>query len=128
MRVFGSGGEMMMPRPPTLPWLGRVGTKIVVRRFRRACRDGKIVGNLGLAQKRFHKPVIIQPGRIDRDRVVETVAEAAEILLRDWPVPDSQHRLKAMKICLDVINGHKPPSKARDAFIVAAKDAQILLS
>lgn len=81
-----------------------------------------------MGTKRFHKPVVIQPGRIDRDRVVETVAEAAEILLRDWPAPESQHRIKAMKICLDVINGHKPPSKARDAFIIAAKDALIFLS
>lgn len=81
-----------------------------------------------MAQKRFHKPVIIQLGRIDRDRVIETVAEAAEILLREWPAPESHHRLKAMKICLAVINGHKPPSKAREAFIIAAKDAQVLLS
>ncbi|QND60508.1 DUF982 domain-containing protein [Mesorhizobium huakuii] len=80
-----------------------------------------------LAPKRFHKPVIIQPGRIDRDRVVTTVAEAAELLLRAWPSPGSEQRLKAMKICLEVINGRKPPRSARAAFIVAAKDANIFL-
>jgi hypothetical protein len=74
--------------------------------------------------RRFHKPVIIQPGRIDRDRVVTTVREAAQILLRDWP-QDSDKRTRAMKASLDVINGQKPPSRARTAFIVAAKDAHL---
>lgn len=76
--------------------------------------------------RRFHKPVIIQPGRIDRDRVVSTVREAAEILLRDWP-QEGDTRTRAMKACLDVINGKKPPSTARTAFIAAAKDARIYM-
>ena len=76
--------------------------------------------------RRFHKPVVIQPGRIDRDRVVTTVREAAQILLRDWP-HESDKRTRAMRACLDVINGHKPPSRARTAFIAAAKDARIYL-
>ena len=79
-----------------------------------------------MRRRRFHKPVIIQPGRIDRDRVVTSVTEAAEILLRDWP-QDSEKRVRAMQACLDVINGKKPPSVARTAFIVAAKDARIYL-
>ncbi|MFC3321308.1 DUF982 domain-containing protein [Mesorhizobium cantuariense] len=77
--------------------------------------------------KRFHKPVIIQPRRIDRDRVVITVTDAAELLLREWPEPKSEKCVRAMKICLDVIQGRKSPSLARDAFIAAAKDAQIFL-
>ena len=76
--------------------------------------------------RRFHKPVIIQPGRIDRDRVVTTVREAAEILLRSWP-QEGAKRTRAMKACLDVLNGTKPPSAARAAFIAAAKDARIYL-
>lgn len=76
----------------------------------------------------FHKPVIVQPGRIDRDRVVVSTRDAAMILLRDWPEDKaSERREKAMGACLAVIRGKKPPSFARNAFIAAAKDAKILL-
>ena len=76
---------------------------------------------------RFHKPVVIQPGRIDRDRVVVTIADAAALLLRDWPLADSEKRRDAMQACLQVIRGEKPPRVARQAFIAAAKDARIFL-
>jgi hypothetical protein len=76
---------------------------------------------------KFHKPVVVQPGRIDRDRVVITLADAAEILLRDWPIAESKKRTAAMQACLQVIRGEKPPRVARQAFIAAAKDARIFL-
>ncbi|TIN91489.1 MAG: DUF982 domain-containing protein [Mesorhizobium sp.] len=75
----------------------------------------------------FRKPIVIQPGRIDRDRVVVSVTDAAEVLLRDWPKPKSERRLAAIRACLAVMRGEKPPRVARQAFIVAAKDARILL-
>lgn len=76
---------------------------------------------------KFHKPVVVQPRRIDRDRVVITLADAAEILLRDWPIAESKKRTAAMQACLQVIRGEKPPRVARQAFIAAAKDARIFL-
>ncbi|MBZ9996820.1 DUF982 domain-containing protein [Mesorhizobium sp. BH1-1-4] len=75
----------------------------------------------------FRKPITIQPGRIDRDRVVVSVSDAAEVLLRDWPKPKSEMRLAAIKACLAVMRGEKPAKVARQAFIVAARDARILL-
>ena len=33
--------------------------------------------------RRFTRPVVIQPGRIDRDRVVTNVRDAAQLLLRE---------------------------------------------
>ncbi|MER9061738.1 DUF982 domain-containing protein [Mesorhizobium sp. M0074] len=77
--------------------------------------------------KRFRKPVVVQPGRIDRDRVVASVSDAAEVLLRDWPRPEGKSRLAAIEACLAVIRGEKPPRIARQAFIAAAKEARILL-
>ncbi|TGV15039.1 DUF982 domain-containing protein [Mesorhizobium sp. M8A.F.Ca.ET.173.01.1.1] len=55
--------------------------------------------------RRFRKPVVIQPGRIDRDRVVITVADSAQLLLRDWPAPASEVRLAALRGCLAVLRG-----------------------
>jgi hypothetical protein len=75
----------------------------------------------------FHKPVRIQLGRVDRDRVVVTIKDAASLLLRDWPIQDSSRRLQAMQACLDVIRNGKPPSVARNAFIAAAREAGVYL-
>ncbi len=77
--------------------------------------------------RKFNRPVVVQPGRIDRDRVVTNVREAAQILLRDWPQPESEKRFAAMQACLAVIKGELPPRVARQAFIDAAKDARIFL-
>ncbi|WP_415752050.1 DUF982 domain-containing protein [Mesorhizobium sp. B2-1-8] len=49
------------------------------------------------------------------------------MLLRDWPKPTSEMCLAAIRACLAVMRGEKDPKVARQAFIVAAKDARILL-
>ncbi|MER8435250.1 DUF982 domain-containing protein [Mesorhizobium sp. M1312] len=51
--------------------------------------------------------------------LVLSVSDAAEVLLRT--------RLATIEACLAVVRGEKPPRVARQAFIVAAKDARILL-
>jgi hypothetical protein len=80
-----------------------------------------------MEKKRFHKPVVIQLGRIDRDRVVTCVADAGRILLSEWRHEDEK-RQRAMSACLAVIKGEQPASYARRAFVEAAKSARILLS
>ncbi len=74
----------------------------------------------------FHKPVTVQTGRIDRERIVLTTRDAAEVLLRDWPI-ESRKRARAMELCLSVIRGEKPPHVARRAFVEAAREAKVLL-
>lgn len=74
----------------------------------------------------FHKPVVVQPGRIDRDRVVTSTKEAAAMLLREWPTT-GEKRTIAMQACLDAIQGKRSPRTARKAFIDAAKEARIYL-
>jgi hypothetical protein len=77
--------------------------------------------------KKFKKPVVVVPGRIDRERVVGDVRHAAIVLLQEWPLPTSRAKQRAMKACLDVLRGEKPPSAARSAFVKAAREACILL-
>lgn len=79
-----------------------------------------------MATGQFKEPVRIQLGRIDRDRLVFGVKDAAEILLREWPAETSR-RNKAMAACLEVIRGTKPPSFARRHFVTACKEAKVLL-
>lgn len=80
-----------------------------------------------MPNRTFKRPVRIQIGRVDRDRIVVGTHDAAKVLLRDWPAMESQKRITAMQACLEVINGGKPPSIARAAFVAAAKDAGVYL-
>lgn len=75
----------------------------------------------------FHRPITVQTGRIDRERVVLTTRDAAEILLRHWPLPDSRKRARAMELCLSVIRGERAPNIARRAFLEAAREARVLV-
>jgi hypothetical protein len=75
----------------------------------------------------FHRPVVVQTGRLDRERVVASTRDAAEVLLKDWPLAESSKRTRAMEACLSVIRGEKPPSAARSAFIAAAREAKVLV-
>lgn len=69
----------------------------------------------------FHQPIIVQTGRIDRERVILSTRDAAEVLLRNWPLSQSRKRTRAMEMCLRVIRGEKPPYIARRAFVEAAR-------
>lgn len=80
-----------------------------------------------MVSTRFQKAVVIQPGRIDRDRVVTSATDAARVLLEDWPQADGEKRSEAMQACLDAINGTRPAREARKAFVAAAKDARIYI-
>lgn len=77
--------------------------------------------------KRFRKPVVVQPGRIDRDRVVVSALDAADMLLHNWLKPDSNARHHAVRACIAVLRDGQPPRVARQAFVAAAKDARIFL-
>lgn len=69
----------------------------------------------------------IQIGRVDRDRILVSTKDAAAVLLHEWPLQESQRRIKAMQACLYVIRDGKPPSTARNAFIAAAKEAGVYI-
>lgn len=75
----------------------------------------------------FHRPIIVQTGRIDRERVILTTRDAAQVLLRDWPLSQSYKRARAMELCLGVIRGEKPPHLARRALVEAAREARVLI-
>jgi hypothetical protein len=79
------------------------------------------------AHRYFSRAVVVQTGRIDRDRVVTNTRHAAIILLREWPDKACPKRRAAMKRCVEVMRGEKPPSVARRAFVSAAKQVGVLL-
>lgn len=91
--------------------------------------ESEILAERGRARRHraFHRPVTVQTGRIDRERIVVTTRDAAEVLLRDWPL-ESRKRARAMELCLSVIRGEKPPYVARRAFVEAAREARVLIA
>jgi ElaB/YqjD/DUF883 family membrane-anchored ribosome-binding protein len=78
--------------------------------------------------QRFEEPVRVALGR-SRNTVytVERVAQAADILLNRWPTKAGTKHVAARKACLGVLEGLKEARHAREAFVEAAKEADILV-
>lgn len=75
---------------------------------------------------RFVRPVVVQIGRHDRERVIFDVNDAGTILLR---IPHQTEKRKlAMDACLQVLRGEAKTPVARRAFVAAALEAKILRS
>lgn len=76
----------------------------------------------------FDVPVTIESTDVGRRRVVTDTLQAAEMLLRRWPEDsqDATHHA-ALRACLDVMEGRRQVASARRAFVVAAKQAHMLV-
>lgn len=61
----------------------------------------------------------------DREKLVRSLREVAEVLIVAWPTDDGEEYMAAVKTCLDAIHGNIPPKAARDALIRAAEEAGI---
>ena len=76
----------------------------------------------------FDIPVTVTTDGVDRQRVVSDTVHAAEILLRRWPDDSRGQKYRAaLKACMDVMEGRKQVASARRAFVVAARQAHILV-
>lgn len=65
---------------------------------------------------------------VTRRRRLTNVEEAARWLLERWPTGTVKPRSygKALRTCLDVLNGKASPASAREALVKVADDAGIL--
>lgn len=75
----------------------------------------------------FTKPVRILLVRKGRDRVISTVAEAANFLRDEWPRPNPYSRDFAIWVCRKALKGECTPRYARSVFVCAAEEADIYL-
>ncbi|MBX4926518.1 DUF982 domain-containing protein [Rhizobium binae] len=69
------------------------------------------------------EPIILIFTDTGRRRIIRTAREAAEILIKEWPLDDGEEFLDAVKTCLDVIVGESEPDQLREAMIRAANEA-----
>ncbi|WP_181872548.1 DUF982 domain-containing protein [Phyllobacterium bourgognense] len=61
--------------------------------------------------------------KLGRMRVVTSALQAAEMILADWPIEESEILTAAKRALLSCLEGNLSPGSARFAFIQAAKEA-----
>lgn len=75
--------------------------------------------------KYWSKPVVYGGKALGGYRTVASTREAARTLSQGWPVGRGRNWAKARQACAEVLDGRKPPSDARRAFIDAAYEADL---
>lgn len=78
-------------------------------------------------QKRWTAPVTVFTGKPGKMRLIASTADAGEFLLLRWPKEPGPAHLAAREACLAVLDGEQPPGFAREAFVAAAVEADILV-
>ena len=77
--------------------------------------------------KRWSRPITFEAPRLGQHRTIASTQEAARVLINDWPIQKGRQLKAARKACLAVLEGKKPPSEARNAFIAAAVEADVFV-
>jgi hypothetical protein len=80
-----------------------------------------------LTRKFPFESVTVQTRKIGLYRNIKSVEEAAEFLLHSWPKEKGRLELVARIACLNALEGGLPGDVAREAFVMAAKEAGILV-
>jgi hypothetical protein len=75
----------------------------------------------------FERHVVIEHGRVGHYRRLGSVREAAECLIDQWPKNRGVAYLAALHACLDALRGTVSTETARQAFIAAAREVDILI-
>ncbi len=75
----------------------------------------------------WDEPVTIETLTLGRYQSVSSAAEAARILLDEWPVDEGEAFLAAKAACLAVMAGKAEPVTSRDAFLAAADEAGVFV-
>lgn len=76
---------------------------------------------------RWEEPVTFETQRLGQYRTITSTAEAARVLVEDWPATTGKALARARGICLAVLEGQKKPAAARGAFLAAAKEAGVFV-
>jgi len=78
--------------------------------------------------KKWAKPISFVSPQTGNYRTVESASDAIAVLRgAGWPVQTGKQLREAKKICVEVIDGKRPPAEARRAFIAAAVEAHIFV-
>jgi hypothetical protein len=76
---------------------------------------------------RWDEPVTFETGKLGQYRTISSAAEAAHVLISQWPNSTGKAYVEAQDVCLAVLEGREPPNAARQAFLLAAGEADIFI-
>ncbi|MCD1266092.1 DUF982 domain-containing protein [Shinella sumterensis] len=68
-----------------------------------------------------------ETAKLGQYRTISSTAEAAHILLSQWPNATGKAYAEACDVCLAVLGGREPPDAARQAFLLAADEADVFI-
>ncbi|WP_420820663.1 DUF982 domain-containing protein [Rhizobium tubonense] len=60
-------------------------------------------------------------------QLIDNTRSALKLLMNAWPVSDGRQFVNAMVLCQSVLDGQLDPDRARDAFIEAAWEANVVV-
>ncbi|TPK90637.1 DUF982 domain-containing protein [Mesorhizobium sp. B2-4-16] len=105
--------------------------EVALRQIRKnnACYIGGAGLSPAMANEKFDQPVTVVTELTGGGQ--ETIADAVaclDFLLRRWRGKRSEKHRAAIQACADTNSGRRPASFARKAFIVAAREAAILVT
>lgn len=72
-------------------------------------------------------PVTIETLTLGRYMMISSAAEAARVLIEEWPVDEGEAFVAAKTLCLAVMEGAADPEEARKAFLIAADEADVFV-
>ena len=75
----------------------------------------------------WEKPITFETNKLGKYWTVTNTAEAARALMERWPVDSGKALEYAQRTCLAVLEGKEDPAVAREAFIKAAKEADVFI-
>jgi len=75
----------------------------------------------------WNRPVTFETMTLGMYRTISSTAEAARVLLEDWPVDEGSAFLRAKSTCLSALEGGIDHEEARQAFLTAAEEAGVFV-
>lgn len=75
----------------------------------------------------WKRPVTFETMTLGMYRSISSTAEAARVLLDDWPVDEGAAWEVAQRKCLAALEGEIDHEEARQAFLLAAEEADVFV-
>ncbi|WP_411036839.1 DUF982 domain-containing protein [Shinella sp. BYT-45] len=75
----------------------------------------------------WNRPVTFETTTLGVYRTINSASEAAGVLLYDWPVDEGKAWKAAQEICLAVLEGSADAEESRQAFLLAAEEADVFV-
>lgn len=76
---------------------------------------------------RWEEPVTFETGKLGQYKTISSTAEAAHILISQWPRANGRSYNKARETFLAVLEGRNEANAARAAFLKAAAEANVFI-